>query len=610
MQREKLNIIPGSVSPRIHMSQYDIGRQFAFEICENTSAFTIPSGSTVSIQGKKADGHGFVYGAENNVVVYSGSTVTITAPKQMSAYPGLVDCELRILASSYDIYTCNFVIEVEEAALFSDSDLSESDIPDIKKAADAAEKIDQALIEIEEGLAKSEEAIAKVDEATKLVDQALTTANDAVDKANQSISTTTNNVAAATESEKNAKASEEAAASSATNASTSEINAKDYSNLSKSYAVGETGTRDGEDADNSKYYYEQAKSAANIAVEKSDNVDTLMAQAQDAVDKATKAADESDTALIKATEALTKLDNIDSITAKFDQDLVTIAEDVTVAKNSATAAKESETNAKSSEITATEAATSATNSASAAVNSAATIASTELTSLENANRASISETNAKNYSDLSKSYAVGETGTRDGEDTDNSKYYSELAANSQNAASSSEIAAKTAQEAAEAAAKLVSETVTGVGSFNGRSGAVSPQSGDYTPDMVGTYSKEHIDALHSTAAITIPTYNWASTTTTVDGNEYYRATVSGLNLIDQYPIINIGASGTLPTTEEETAYECIKYIDAQASGQLVFYASSKPLSDIPLLIKGATVADSWDEIADIVSSGYGESFFQ
>ena len=53
---------------------------------------------------------------------------------------------------------------------------------------------------------------------------------------------------------------------------------------------------------------------------------------------------------------------------------------------------------------------------------------------------------------------MGGTGTREGEDTNNAKYWSD---NAQGAAGG------------------------GVTSFNGRSGAVAPQAGDYTADMVG-----------------------------------------------------------------------------------------------------------------------------
>lgn len=59
---------------------------------------------------------------------------------------------------------------------------------------------------------------------------------------------------------------------------------------------------------------------------------------------------------------------------------------------------------------------------------------------------------------MAKSWAVGGTGTREGEDTDNAKYW-----------------AKAAQGAAGG----------GVTSFNGRSGAVAPKAGDYTASMVG-----------------------------------------------------------------------------------------------------------------------------
>lgn len=70
---------------------------------------------------------------------------------------------------------------------------------------------------------------------------------------------------------------------------------------------------------------------------------------------------------------------------------------------------------------------------------------------------------------MAKSWAVGGTGTREGEDTDNAKYW-----------------AKAAQGAAGG----------GVTSFNGRSGAVAPKSGDYTAAMVGApTSDEYNDFL-------------------------------------------------------------------------------------------------------------------
>ena len=71
-------------------------------------------------------------------------------------------------------------------------------------------------------------------------------------------------------------------------------------------------------------------------------------------------------------------------------------------------------------------------------------------------------TNSEESATLSKSWAVGGTGTRPGEDTNNAEYW--------------------AKQAAIAAGG-------GVLTFNGRTGNVTPEQGDYTPDQVGAADK-------------------------------------------------------------------------------------------------------------------------
>ena len=78
--------------------------------------------------------------------------------------------------------------------------------------------------------------------------------------------------------------------------------------------------------------------------------------------------------------------------------------------------------------------------------------------LQAAQNAAASAASVGDIADLSKSYAVGGTGIREGEDTDNAKYYKEQA-------------------------RAIAGG--GVTTFNGRGGDVEPQSGDYTKDMVG-----------------------------------------------------------------------------------------------------------------------------
>lgn len=105
-------------------------------------------------------------------------------------------------------------------------------------------------------------------------------------------------------------------------------------------------------------------------------------------------------------------------------------EAITAAQN----AKSSETNASNSassaSVSAENAATSASNAAKSETN-ASTSSSNALQSEQNAatsaSQAKSSEKNAAMVAKLSQSYAVGGSGVRDGEDTDNSKYYKEQA---------------------------------------------------------------------------------------------------------------------------------------------------------------------------------------
>lgn len=80
--------------------------------------------------------------------------------------------------------------------------------------------------------------------------------------------------------------------------------------------------------------------------------------------------------------------------------------------------------------------------------------------IENANLASSSAKIAVNNAALSKSYAVGGTGTRTGEDTDNSKYYSEQSqASSQTAQSYAEQAEAAGDEAVRKIEEALSQNV-------------------------------------------------------------------------------------------------------------------------------------------------------
>lgn len=120
------------------------------------------------------------------------------------------------------------------------------------------------------------------------------------------------------------------------------------------------------------------------------------------------------------------------------------------AANSASAAATSAQTAQSAAGAATDAASMASEAAEAASGSASRAQASAAAAAESA--ASVGGINK-----TAQSWAVGGTGTREGEDTNNAKYW-----------------AKQAQQA-----------VGGVVSFNGRAGSVVPQAGDYDKEMVG-----------------------------------------------------------------------------------------------------------------------------
>ena len=114
--------------------------------------------------------------------------------------------------------------------------------------------------------------------------------------------------------------------------------------------------------------------------------------------------------------------------------------------------------AESAQSAAESAAASAAGSAASAASSASAAALSEDAAAEYEAGAKTAAASAAANGKLSESWAVGGTGVREGEDTNNAKYW-----------------AMAAQGAAGG----------GVTSFNGRGGAVAPQKGDYTADMVG-----------------------------------------------------------------------------------------------------------------------------
>lgn len=134
MQEVSLQYAPIVAKPVIHVSQYDVGRQFKFKIYDGVTAYTMPIGTTARIEGIKPDGHGFSY---DDCVSVTDNIATVTTKMQMTIVAGSVECELRFSDGSDDIGTLNFTLLVEESPVNPSTDISDTEIPAIIELARA-----------------------------------------------------------------------------------------------------------------------------------------------------------------------------------------------------------------------------------------------------------------------------------------------------------------------------------------------------------------------------------------------------------------------------------------------------------------------------------------
>lgn len=205
-QSFNLELIPKGVPPIIHVSQYDKGQTWTITVTEDGIPFSIPAGTSVTVQGTKPDNTGFQYSG-----TASDSVVTFIVQQQMTVLAGEYDCELVLVNGGDQVATINFLLIVEAAALDDETIISETELPLIEQAAELGAVIDAYAQQIH---ADAETAASAV---------STTAASEA--NAAASASTATQAADDALASQTAAASSASAAASSATNAATSETNA-------------------------------------------------------------------------------------------------------------------------------------------------------------------------------------------------------------------------------------------------------------------------------------------------------------------------------------------------------------------------------------------------
>ena len=91
----KVNLGSEGVPPLVKITQGDTQWRFAFQVFWNNQRYTIPSGSTAILSGRKPDGHGVELTGS-----ISSNTVYVSCTAQFTAVSGLVPCTLQLFDSS------------------------------------------------------------------------------------------------------------------------------------------------------------------------------------------------------------------------------------------------------------------------------------------------------------------------------------------------------------------------------------------------------------------------------------------------------------------------------------------------------------------------------
>ena len=254
------------ISEPVHIVQGDRTLPtLAVELLSDGQPYTVPDGAQVNIALDKKDGT-FVLNKADSV---DGNIATFTITAQMAAVPGDFTPEVQIVDDSGQATTGKFPYIVDKAEIQEGMIESTSEgtalIAYVSRAEEAAEKAEKVQSQIDSVTVNTEAAAKSAKEAAESAIVSATNADLA--KASATAAKTSETAAKAhlesVQEEHSDITSEISAANTAIRASVTE--AKDYSIVSRSYAEGGTGTRDGEDTANARYYMEQAQKAASGA---------------------------------------------------------------------------------------------------------------------------------------------------------------------------------------------------------------------------------------------------------------------------------------------------------------------------------------------------------
>lgn len=253
-QKISLDVTPGGIIPVVHVSQHDVNRCLSFTLMDGNDYAAFANGTTAVVEGTKPSKKAFQYDA-----TISGHNVVIYTQHQMTIEEGTVECKIKLTSGSTIIGTALFLMEVEQAGLIDDVDLSETVLPVYMEAGRQYSETSEAYaIGTRNGVAVSSGDPAYHNNSKYFASKSQISAE-------QSAASAAESAASATASANSATAS----ANSAAQAGTYKDQASNSALTSEAYAIGKRGGVDVPSTDptynnNSKYYSQEAKSSEDI----------------------------------------------------------------------------------------------------------------------------------------------------------------------------------------------------------------------------------------------------------------------------------------------------------------------------------------------------------
>lgn len=116
--KRNVDVSPGQAAPAVfHCSQGDVGSKLILGLLNNGTAYSIPSGVTVTIEGSESNGSIFTPIS----ATASGSDITFYLTGEMTAVAGPAICQAVLKSGSNILGTANFTLEVESSPMGADA---------------------------------------------------------------------------------------------------------------------------------------------------------------------------------------------------------------------------------------------------------------------------------------------------------------------------------------------------------------------------------------------------------------------------------------------------------------------------------------------------------